>query len=476
MTQGDICVSVRGVSKKFSRSLKRSFAYGARDIGRMLLGKPGEDLLRPSEFWAVRDVSLELKRGQSIGIVGLNGSGKTTLLRMISGILKPTLGEIHVDGRIAPMLALGAGFKPVLSGRENIFLNLSLLGVADQDIRDRYDSIVAFAELIESIEAPIGTYSSGMLARLGFACAVHTDPKIMVVDEVLSVGDARFRMKCRNRINELRRSGTSMLLVSHSAVMIETLSDECLFLRKGRTVAQGLPRQVLKAYEDDGIATAISANSSLALSPPVGTKATEASSASPTDVSPATLEPEPAQAPAPAAVLGPAPKARAPKAERPLCVVSVRVGAEGSADRGYWSSGLTGELAIELQCDEALDDVSVNMIISDLTHQLGETVQWLMSSRDIGRMRMQPGRVKVRLALPQVGLRPGTYRLKISISRGEKHDLLDVVDSFKLVVRDAGKTASCLFYQARDWECIGGEFNGRPDLVQEPLEVDVVDD
>jgi len=447
MDKPDVCVSVRNVSKKFSRSLKRSFVYGGRDVGRLLLGKGGEDKLRPSEFWAVRDVSLELQRGQSIGIVGLNGSGKTTLLRIVSGILQPTLGSVHVKGRIAPMLALGAGFKPVLSGRENIFLNLSLLGVAERDIKARYDSIVDFAELSESIEAAVGTYSSGMLARLGFACAVHTDPKIMVVDEVLSVGDARFRMKCRNRINELRRAGTSMLLVSHSAVTIETLSDECLFLRKGKTVAQGKPREVLKVYEEDGIATAVKANAKLLASndAPVTSAATSKVAR--------TLDPD-----------------------RALSVSSVLIGVEDAPDRGYWFSGLPGRLTLTLNCDKPVDDLSINMMIFDLTHQLGETVQHLKSCRDLGRMSLQAGQARVELLLPTVGLRPATYRLKISVSRGEKHDLLDVVDSLQLVVRDAGMSANCLFYQSRDWRCQGGEFNGLPDEVPPAAAHDSVDD
>jgi lipopolysaccharide transport system ATP-binding protein len=454
MTQSDVCVEVHGVSKKFSRSLKRSFIYGARDIGGLILGKASEDMLRPSEFWAVRDVSLQLRRGQSIGIVGLNGSGKTTLLRMISGILRPTLGKINVEGRIAPMLALGAGFKPVLSGRENIFLNLALLGVSERAIRNRYDSIVDFAELQESIEAPIGTYSSGMIARLGFACAVHTDPKIMVVDEVLSVGDTRFRMKCRNRINELRRSGTSMLLVSHSAPLIETLSDECLFMSKGRAIAQGSPREVLKAYTDSSIASAMAINAGLALTTTASIQSSEASDSPKGD--------------------GPA---RSQSADgRALAVLSILVGAEGRTDSGYWSSGLAGELGIELQCNAAIDEVSVNLMITDLTHQPGEMVQWLKSSKDNGWMRMQTGRVTVRLGLPHVGLRPGIYRLKISITCGEKHDLLDVFDGFRLVVRDAGRTNSCLFYQPRGWDCEGGEFSGQPDRVQDPMEVDFADD
>jgi lipopolysaccharide transport system ATP-binding protein len=435
MAEDDICVAVSGVSKKFSRSLKRSFVYGARDIGSLFLGQKHGDNLRPSEFWAIRDVSLELRRGNSVGIVGLNGSGKTTLLRMISGILRPTLGSIAVSGRIAPMLALGAGFKPVMSGRENVFLNLTLLGVSEQDIRARYASIVDFSELSDAIDAPVGTYSSGMLARLGFACAVHTDPQILVVDEVLSVGDARFRIKCRNRINELRRAGTSMLLVSHSAVTIETLSDECLFLRKGRVAAQGAPAEVLKAYEEDSIAHAAGRNADSA-----------------------TILADRALPPA-----------------RPLGVRSVTIRAEGASDQGYWLCGRRGDLIVTFGCGRVLEDVSVNLLIFDLTHQPGETVQYMSSRRDLGRIRLQPGQPEVHLTLPQVGLRPGTYRIKLSVSHGSLHDILDVVDDLRLVVRDTGRTANCLYYQSRDWSLAGAELCGVPELVEADAGVDIED-
>jgi lipopolysaccharide transport system ATP-binding protein len=431
MTSGDICVSVDGVSKKFARSLKRSFIYGARDIGRKLLGRRDSDVLRPSEFWAVRGVSFELRRGQSIGIVGLNGSGKTTLLRMVSGILQPTLGDVRVSGRIAPMLALGAGFKPVLSGRENIFLNLSLLGVAERDIRARYESIVDFAELSESIEAPIGTYSSGMLARLGFACAVHTDPKILVVDEVLSVGDARFRIKCRNRINELRRVGTSMLLVSHSAIMIESLSDECLFMRKGKVVERGAPRDVLKVYEDDGVQLAVARNAAI-----------KEKSIS-----------------------------RTPADNPNFGILGVTVRCVGG-ETGFWVSGRAVELLVDMSATTPIEEVSINLIIVDLTHQPGETVQFIVSSRDIGWMRVGAGTAQVCLHMPNLGLRPGTYRLKVSISRSGMHDILDVVDDVRLVVRDPGRVANCLYFQPRDWRLVGAELYGPPVAVPEDASIE----
>ncbi|MGO4760930.1 ABC transporter ATP-binding protein [Cupriavidus sp. 2KB_3] len=409
MAGKDLCVEVSGVSKKFARSLKRSFVYGARDIARAAVGRsPGMDL-RESEFWAVCDVSFALERGKAIGIVGLNGSGKTTLLRMVAGILKPTSGTVRINGVIAPMLALGAGFKPVLSGRENIFLNMSLLGVPQREIAQRFDEVVDFAELWDAIDAPIGTYSSGMLSRLGFACAVHTNPSILIVDEVLSVGDTKFRMKCRNHLNTLRRNGTSMLLVSHSAVLVETLSDECIYMKKGQVTASGTPSEVLKIYDADSIQAATADNER------------RIAAAATSDFSECGLR-------------------------------GVEFGPRDQPDLGFWLAGKPGELLVRFYAPVMMDELSINLMIFDLTHQPGETVQFMSSSKDIGWLRAEAGMQEVRLNFDAVGLRPGTYRIKLSLSQGEMHDLIDGLDNIKLVVRDAGLGANCLYYQPRSWD------------------------
>ncbi len=423
MTGGDVCVSVRGLSKKFARSLKRSFVYGARDIARVLLRRPPDDSLRATEFWAVRDVSFDLRRGESVGIVGQNGSGKTTLLRMICGILRPTLGSVEVRGRIAPMLALGAGFKPVLSGRQNVFLNLALLGVAERDIRARFDAIVDFAELHEAIDAPLGTYSSGMQARLGFACAVHTDPSILVVDEVLSVGDARFRVKCRNKINDLRRQGTSLLLVSHSAVLVETLSDQCLFLRGGRTAAFGSAKDVLLAYQAD-----------------IATK------------------------PAAAA----APKTAVSSVDGVLRIAGVTFGGNDAE----WATGDTALLEVEVDNDAAIADVSVNVMVFDLAAPGSEAVLVMMSSQDAGWLHLPPGRNTVRLRMPSLGLLTGSYRVKVSVSRTELHDILAVVDDVRVAVRSAHRAELGVYHQTRTWDAPGLAMDAAhdPDVTAEALD------
>jgi ABC-type polysaccharide/polyol phosphate transport system ATPase subunit len=429
----DVVVQVDGVAKKFARSLRRSFVYGARDIARLLVGRATDDRLRESEFWAVRDVSLALRRGRSIGIVGRNGSGKTTLLRMICGILRPSLGRVQVRGRIAPMLALGAGFKPVLSGRQNVFLNLALLGVAERDIRARFASILDFAELHDAIDAPLGTYSSGMQARLGFACAVHTEPSILVVDEVLAVGDARFRAKCRNKINELRRAGTSLLLVSHSPVLVETLSDECLWLDRGRAQGLGPPREILRRYEDATVKEVAAANDR-------GIAARQQRLAGP----------------------------------QSLAVTGVQLAMDGAA-ADHWRTGSPGELVVALRAAAPLEPVSVNVMLFDLVHQPGETVQFLMSSRDHGWLRVPAGDSAVSLVLPHVGLRPGSYRLKLSVSVGALHDILDVVDDVKVVVRDDGEARHGTFFQPREWRTAGAmPCEGPPLLADEPAIADEV--
>lgn len=409
-------VSVRNLSKKFSRSLKRSFVYGAEDVMRAALGRPLNQSLRDSEFWALRDVSFDLLAGDAIGIVGLNGSGKTTLLRIISGVLRATTGEVEVNGRLAPMLALGAGFKPVLSGRENVFLNMSLLGVPHRRIREKFDEVVDFADLWDAIDAPLGTYSTGMQMRLGFACAIHTDPQILVIDEVLSVGDVRFRVKCRNKMNELRRAGVSMLIVSHSAISVETLTNHCLYLEKGVVKAQGAPADVLRLYEADTIARTQVANNRR-------------------------LEQWRESAPS-LATAHPA---------APLRISSVRIENGTLQPADYWTFGEPGELVLQLAAHERVEDVSINVIITDMTNGRGENVQFLRSRLDVGALGFNPPAAEARLRFPHVGLRPGVYRMKFSLSVGSLEDPLDALDDFKVVVKSAAGSLNCEFYQPRSW-------------------------
>jgi len=236
----DTLIKVDGVSKKFCRSLKRSLWYGIQDLRRELLGRRhGSDgELRPEEFWAIKDLSFELKRGECLGLIGHNGAGKTTLLRMLTGLIKPDQGRIEMRGRVGALIALGAGFNPILTGRENIYINGSVLGLSRQEIADRFDEIVAFAELREFIEAPVATYSSGMMMRLGFAVASTLNPDVLILDEVFAVGDARFRAKCFNRMHEVL-AHASVIFVSHNLPQVTRVSTHMLLLDKGQVKATG---------------------------------------------------------------------------------------------------------------------------------------------------------------------------------------------------------------------------------------------
>jgi len=187
----EILISVDNVSKKFCRSLKKSLWYGVKDIGAELFGRSAtHEHLRESEFWANREISFELRRGECLGLIGRNGAGKTTLLRMLNGLIKPDNGRIEMRGRVGALIALGAGFNPILSGRENIYVNASVLGLNRHEIDMKMDEIIEFAEIGEFIDMPVQNYSSGMAVRLGFAVATALEPDILILDEVLAVGDA----------------------------------------------------------------------------------------------------------------------------------------------------------------------------------------------------------------------------------------------------------------------------------------------
>jgi ABC-2 type transport system ATP-binding protein len=235
-------VEVTGVSKRFRlyRETLTSVKERVVRLGRV----PFED------FWALRDVDLEIAQGETVGLIGHNGCGKSTLLNCIAGILEPTAGEIHVEGRLAALLELGSGFHPDLSGRENVFLNASLLGVPRSEVAKRFDEIVAFAELEQFIDNQVKHYSSGMYARLGFAVAVNMEPDVLLVDEVLSVGDESFQRRCLDRIRQFQREGRTIVLVSHASDLVRMICDRAAVLDEGRLVAVGPPGEAIRAFRE----------------------------------------------------------------------------------------------------------------------------------------------------------------------------------------------------------------------------------
>jgi len=215
-----------------------------------MLGLPYDyGALRQKEFWALQDINFTLKRGEALAIIGQNGSGKTTLLRILNGIFPPDRGRASVRGRIGALLAVGAGFHPHMTGRENIWLNGTILGMSRREIAERFDAIVDFADIGDFLDAPVATYSSGMNVRLGFAIAIQAEPEIMLADEALAVGDLQFTLKCYRKISEYRKSGGALILVSHGMQLVRNTCQQALWIDKGVPVATGGAQEVCDRYE-----------------------------------------------------------------------------------------------------------------------------------------------------------------------------------------------------------------------------------
>jgi lipopolysaccharide transport system ATP-binding protein len=257
----EVLVKVDGVSKKFCRDLKKSLWYGVKDVASELLPiknsklkiQNSEDALRPGEFWANKDISFELRRGECLGLIGHNGAGKTTLLKMLNGLIKPDSGTIEMRGRVGALIALGAGFNPVLTGRENIYINGSILGLSKKEIDEKIESIIDFAEISEFIDAPVQSYSSGMQVRLGFAVASSLSPDILILDEVLAVGDNAFKVKCLKRVESLRRT-CATIFVSHEAFQVAKIASRILWLDHGKKRNESTDvNGILSEYEMVGI-------------------------------------------------------------------------------------------------------------------------------------------------------------------------------------------------------------------------------
>ena len=405
-----VALSVENISKKFCRNLKRSMVYGLQDIATELFGgRRKSDKLRPKEFWALDDVSFRLKPGEALGLVGPNGAGKSTLLRVISGLIKPDVGTVRVTGRVAPLIALGAGFNPILTGRENIGVNMSILGMSKREIDVKFDEVVAFAEIGDSLDAPVQTYSSGMAARLGFACAVHTDPDILLVDEVLAVGDLKFRMKCFRHMGKLLERGTCFILVSHNPHSIMTVCRKALYLSQGKLIASGPTAEVMSRYEEDLFS-----------------------------ISQATAN-EPLRVP-----------------EKPsgqsqgVDITSVCfTDGNGSVIEGP-ESGSPAALSVRCRVRQEMSDIHVIVAVSSLSMD-NERVLYLSSQYDNQPMEVSPGEAELQLQLPYCGLAAGMYNAKIVVLHGNVKTL-DVLESFRFRVSANAVSEQNLFYQPRQWK------------------------
>ena len=244
MPSEDVAITVEHVSKSYQlRGGGKALKTTLLTLPRRLLSGGGH-----RTFWALQDVSVTVQRGECLGLVGPNGSGKSTLLGILAGISPPTSGRVTTNGRVSALLELGAGFHPQLSGRENAVVNAVLLGLTIQEARDALPEIIQFSELGDFIDQPMHTYSSGMFMRLGFSVAVHVKPDILLVDEVLAVGDAEFQSKCYPRLDQLREAGVTVVIASHDLPAVQRYTERALLLKEGRVCMEGAPAQVLHTY------------------------------------------------------------------------------------------------------------------------------------------------------------------------------------------------------------------------------------
>ncbi len=260
---GDPVIRVENLSKKYvlshqqdkdsHKTLRDAIAAGASSLLRPIQN-PKSKIQNPGreEFWALKDVSFEIKQGDRVGIIGRNGAGKSTLLKILSRIVEPTTGRIRIKGRVASLLEVGTGFHPELTGRENIFLNGAILGMSKTEIQRKFDEIVAFAEIEKFLDTPVKRYSSGMYVRLAFAVAAHLEPEILIVDEVLAVGDASFQKKCLGKMEEVGKEGRTVIFVSHHIGSIRSLCSRAILLEKGRSILDATTEKVLHSYLSSG--------------------------------------------------------------------------------------------------------------------------------------------------------------------------------------------------------------------------------
>jgi lipopolysaccharide transport system ATP-binding protein len=410
----DVVLSVNGVSKRFCRDLKRSLLYGVQDITTDLFDLRKEHrTLRPKEFWALQDVSFQLRRGEALGLVGKNGSGKSTLLRIIAGLIKPDIGSVNIKGRVAPLIALGAGFSPILTGRENIYANMSILGLSKQEIDDRFDEVVAFADINrDALNAPVQTYSSGMAARLGFACAIHTSPDVLLIDEVLAVGDVKFRVKCYRKLMKLRQQGISFILVSHNPHSILGMCNIGSYLDSGKLIFSGEPGEVMNRYEEDLFANEI-AHQDGNLS----------------------LPEKPANS------------------SYGLDIISLSIRNTQGKDLGYFLTGEPASFCIKYKAHWAIDDLIVNIMIRE---QFGENDMTLSLNNHFDNIQISTdsGEHSIYFDMPYCCLKPGFYIMKMSVSQGSIYNILDAVESFTFSVKSNVTMSQCMFYQPRSWKAI----------------------
>lgn len=404
----DTLIQVEHVSKRYCRSLKRSLWYGATDILRELTGQTlDQDIsrLRQGEFHAVDDVSFELHRGECLGLVGSNGAGKSTLLKLLNGLIKPDAGRIRVRGRMGALIELGAGFHPILSGRENIFINGAILGMGRREILRRLDQIIDFAEIGDAIDAPVQTYSSGMRVRLGFAVAANLEPDILLIDEILAVGDAAFRAKCYRHLSALRERGTSIILVSHNQHSMLSTCSRGLLLNRGALIEEGSIGAVIVRYE--GLMAEASSG-------PAGSEPTRRSSGA-----------------------------------SGVRIDSVQFCDESGQETTFLESATSCSIRVTVSSDRQILKANCGMIVSSAA-MAGETILGFSAVHDSVEFTLEPGQTSIDLEFPILCLPQGRYTLKVGVSQLPMATL-DLIEGIEFEVRSSIPKGNSLYNQPHEW-------------------------
>jgi len=386
--------------------------------------------LKPEEtFTALDNVSVTVPRGRTLGVIGRNGSGKSTLLKLVAGITKPSSGSVTVDGRVSALIELGAGFHPEISGRENVFINGIMLGLSKREVARRFDEIVDFAEMKEFIDAPVKTYSSGMYMRLGFAVAINVDPDVLLVDEVLAVGDEGFTHKCLDKFAEFKRRGKTILLVTHSLGLVERFCDEALWLDSGRVKGLGDPKRVVGAYITD---VEVSEEKELAAGDARAQEAALAATASPDDPVSAVLPDNPVET-----ATAPADMFRASEGRwgsREVEITHVRLEDSDGAQSHLFPSGTRLDVRISLRAPLPVDDfvLGIGIFNAEGVCCYGTNT----SIEDLAPQRLA-GDVSAIFSIESLDLVEGTYKLDVAVHRldGYPYDYHRLLYTFRVKSR-----------------------------------------
>ena len=421
-------ITAHGLAKVYRRFLHQNQFKTLKSA--LLTGSLLSDLRPDQTFTALDGVSFEVPRGCTFGVIGENGSGKSTLLKLLAGITKPTRGSLQVHGRVSALIELGAGFHPEISGRENVSINGIMLGLTKREVEQRFDEIVAFAELERFIDAPVKTYSSGMYMRLGFAVAIHVDPEVLLIDEVLAVGDEAFTRKCLDKIGEFRRRGKTIVLVSHSLGLVEKMCDELLWMRQGRKADQGDPKRVVDAY-----LTYVAGGEEALLRQPVQADA-------------AALPPKTAPGEA-----GPDGGYREGRwGSRAVEITRVRLCDARGRERHVYVPGESLKIELDVRAERPVDDFvfGLGLFTAD-----GVSVYGTNTHLEEWRARRLEGTARVALTLRDLRLVEGTYLLDVAVHQkdGTPYDYHRGLYSlrFKSRVKDVG-----VYRPEHGWSFSGG--------------------